>query len=204
MVRALPTGRAASLKPKGPIGPSMASPKGPARRTAELPSKVLDAMNDQLRGELASWYEYLAMAAWLDKASFPGAAAWMRAQASEEMGHAMKFYEFILDRNGRIDLQDLPKPRAEYGSLLEVFEAALGHEQDVTSALIQLHELSVTERDYVSHAFLQDFLIEQVEEEKSAGLVVDKLRMAGKDIGALFVIDRDLGSRRMGEEGHKH
>lgn len=172
-----------------------------ARRTAELPSKVLAAMNAQLRAELVSWYEYLAMAAWLDQASFPGAAAWMRAQAAEEMAHAMRFYDFILDRNGKVDLQDLPKPRASYRSILEVFEAGFAHEQDVTSALIGLHELSVEERDYVSHAFLQGFLMEQVEEERSASLIVDKLRMAGKDVGALLGIDRELGARQVGMEG---
>lgn len=173
------------------------------RRTAELPPKVLDAMNDQLNGELVSWYDYLAMSAWLDKRSFPGAASWMRAQAAEEMAHAMRFYDFILDRNGRIHLQDVPEPRSEFASVLEAFEAAYAHEQDVTSALIELHELSVNERDYVSHAFLQEFLMEQVEEEKSASTVVDKLRMAGNDPGALLALDRDLGSRRVGDEGHK-
>lgn len=172
------------------------------RRTAELPPKVLDAMNAQLNAELVSWYDYLAMAAWLDQRSFPGAAAWMRAQASEEMQHAMRFYDFILDRNGRLGLIEIPQPRAEFASILDAFEAAYSHEQDVTSALIALHELAVTERDYVSHAFLQAFLIEQVEEEKSASIVVDKLRMAGSDAGALLAIDRDLGMRKAGQEGH--
>ena len=158
-------------------------------------------MNDQLKGELASWYEYLAMAAWLDSVSFPGAAKWMRAQASEELAHAMRFYEFILDRNGRVDLRALPAPRASYANVLEAFEAAFAHEQAVTSDLIVLHERAVEERDYVSHAFLQAFLMEQVEEEKSASLIVDKLRMAGKDAGALLGIDRELGMRKAGEEG---
>lgn len=175
---------------------------GDARRTAELPPKVLDAMNDQLNGELVSWYDYLAMAAWLDQRSFPGAAGWMRAQAAEEMTHAMRFYGFILDRNGRVHLQDVPEPRAEFGSILEAFEAAYAHEQDVTSALIGLQELSVNERDYVSHAFLQAFLMEQVEEEKSASVMVDKLRMAGKDPGALLALDREMGARKIGMEGH--
>jgi len=165
-------------------------------RTAAIPQAVQDAMNEQVKNELSSAYQYLAMSAYLESITFPGAAKWMREQAQEELGHAMRFYDFIVDRNGRAILQAIEKPRAEFSSILEVFEEAFRNEQRVTSEIIGLHELAAAQKDYVSHAFIQEFLMEQVEEEKTALRVVDMLRMAGDSRSALLMIDRELSARK--------
>lgn len=173
----------------------------PKRRTAEIPLKVERAMNEQVRNEIMSWYQYLAMAAWLERARLPGAAKWMRFQAAEELTHAMRFYDFVVDRNGSVELKSIPEPARSFPSALAVMEAAYANEQDVTASIIALHELSVKERDYVSHAFIQDFLMEQVEEEKTASRLVDMFRMAGTEGPGLLLVDKDLGGRSGEKEG---
>ena len=158
------------------------------------------AMNEQIKNEFFSAYQYLSMAAYCESENLPGFAQWMRMQAQEETEHAMKFYNFILDRNGRVVLQGIAEPVVEFGSPLEVFEQALEHEQRVTAMINDLYALSVRENDYASQTFLQWFVTEQVEEEKNAGDVVDTLKMIGDKSEALFLLDRELGQRRPEEE----
>lgn len=165
-----------------------------------LGKAVQDAMNEQIKNELYSAYQYLSMAAYCESANLPGFAQWMRAQAREETEHAMKFYDFILDRNGRVVLQAIEEPVVEFGSPLEVFERALEHEQKVTAMINDLYGLSVRENDYASQAFLQWFVTEQVEEEKNAGDVVETLKMVGDKSEALFLLDRELGRHRTVEQ----
>ncbi|HVL48131.1 MAG TPA: ferritin [Candidatus Thermoplasmatota archaeon] len=168
-------------------------------RTAELPPKIQDALNAQLKDELASSYTYLAMAAYLETAKLPGAATWMRMQAQEELGHAMRFYDFVHDRNGRVVLGALPAPAKEWTSPLRAFEEAHANEQKVTENIVRLYELAMAEKDYVSHAFLQAFLTEQIEEEKTASRIVDMLNMAGDSRSALLMVDKELGARSKAE-----
>jgi ferritin len=112
----------------------------------------------------------------------------------------MKFYDFILDRNGRVLLQAIEGPVVEFGSPLEVFEQALEHEQEVTAMINDLYGLAVRENDYASQTFLQWFVTEQVEEEKNAGDVVETLRMIGDKSEAFFLLDRELGRRGTGAQ----
>jgi ferritin len=108
----------------------------------------------------------------------------------------MKFYDFILDCNGRVVLQAIEQPVVEFGSPLEVFERALEYEREVTAMINDLYGLAVRENDYASQTFLQWFVTEQVEEEKNAGDVVETLKMVGDKSEALFLLDRELGQRR--------
>lgn len=164
-----------------------------------LGAEIQDAMNEQIKNELYSAYQYLSMAAYCESANLPGFAGWMRAQAREETEHAMKFYDFVLDRNGRVVLQAIDGPLVEFGSPLEVFERALAHERKVTAMINDLYGLAVRENDYASQTFLQWFVTEQVEEEKNTGDVVETLKMVGDKSEALFLLDRELGQRRAGE-----
>src|SRR5919199_2780571 len=157
-----------------------------------LGKAVQDAMNEQIKSELYSAYQYLSMAAYCESVNLPGFAHWMRVQFQEEMEHAMKFYDFILDRNGRVVLQAIDQPVVEFGSPLEVFEQALEHEQKVTSQINELYALAASENDYASQAFLQWFVTEQVEEEKNVGDVVETLKMTNHKAEALFLLDREL------------
>jgi ferritin len=165
-----------------------------------LGTAIEEAMNEQIKNELFSAYQYLSMAAYCESENLPGFAQWMRAQAREEMEHAMKFYDFILERNGRVALRALDGPLVEFGSPLEVFEQALEHERRVTAMINDLYALAVRENDYASQTFLQWFVTEQVEEEKNAGDVVETLKMVGDKSEALFLLDRELGQRRMEEQ----
>jgi ferritin len=167
--------------------------------TTVLGKAVEDAMNEQIKNEVFSAYQYLSMAAFCEAENLPGFAHWMRAQAREETEHAMKFYDFILDRNGRVVLQGIDGPLVEFGSPLEVFEKALEHERRVTAMINDLYGLAARENDYAGQTFLQWFVTEQVEEEKNAGEVLETLRMVGDKSEALFLLDRELGQRRVEE-----
>ena len=165
-----------------------------------LAESMQDAMNEQIRNEFFSAYQYLSMAAYCETANLPGFAHWMRTQAQEEKEHAMKFYDFILERGGQVELRAIEDPRIEFGSPLEVFEGALEHERKVTAMINDLYALAMEERDYASQTFLQWFVTEQVEEEKNAGDVVETLRMIGGSNEALFLLDRELGQRHSVEQ----
>lgn len=157
--------------------------------------KSQKAMNDHLNAELYAAYLYLAMAAYFESAHLPGFANWMRLQSREEMGHAMRFYEYINERGGRVVLQAIDQPPVDYKSPLDVFERTLEHECAVTVEINKLYDLALKEKDYASEVFLQWFVTEQVEEEKSAGEVVEALKMIGKDKAGLLMYDRELGKR---------
>jgi ferritin len=160
-----------------------------------ITQSLTDALNDQLKHELYSSYLYLAMAAYCDSENLPGFAHWMRLQADEEREHAMKFYDFILDRDGRVVLQSLAQPPRDFGSPAKVFEQVLAHEQEVTSLIEQLYRKAAAEQDSATQVFLQWFITEQVEEEKTATQILETLRMAGDDKVALLMLDRELGAR---------
>ena len=157
--------------------------------------KIEKAMNDQIQRELESAYIYLSMAAYLESVNLSGGAHWMKAQAQEEQEHAMKFFNFIYDRGGRVVLQAIPQPPAEFASALDVFEKALAHEEKITGHINDLYALATQEKDYASQPLLQWFVEEQVEEEKNAGDIVDTLKRIGDNYHTLLMIDRELGQR---------
>jgi len=159
-------------------------------------SKVIqDAMNEQIRNELYSAYLYLSMSAYCESVNLPGFAHWIRVQAQEETTHAMKFYDFICERGGRVVLQAIDQPPVGYESPLGLFEKILEHERKVTAMIHDLYALAVQEKDYASQVFLQWFVTEQVEEEQSAAEIVEMLKMIGDKGHALLMLDRELGRR---------
>lgn len=160
-----------------------------------LSQTVREAMNEQLKHEFDSAYIYLSMAAYCESASLPGFAHWLGAQAREEVAHALKFYTFIHDRGGRVQLRALDQPPVDFASPLAVFEGALAHERKISGLINQLYSLAAREQDYASQAFLQWFVTEQVEEEKLTSQVVERLKLAGDSKHALLLIDRELGER---------
>jgi len=160
-----------------------------------MDTKVQKAINDQIKYELESGYLYLAMSAHFEAANLPGFARWMRLQAREELGHAMRLYNYVLDRGGRIELQAIAKPPADFGTPLSIFEAALAHEKQVTDLIRRLYETAITQKDHATQVYLQWFITEQVEEEKNAGTAVEQLRMAGDAAAALLMLDGRFGAR---------
>jgi len=166
------------------------------RITLMLNEKMQKALNDQLNAELYSSYLYLSMNAYFKSVNMDGFANWMYYQAQEELGHALKFYDFILQRGGRVQLQKVEAPPTRWNSPLAVFEATLEHEQKVTGLINDLVEIANNERDHATQIFLQWFVSEQVEEEDNVGGVLEQLKLMGEAQGGLFMIDRELAKRR--------
>jgi ferritin len=165
-----------------------------------LTKKVETALNKQINAELYSGYMYLAMSSHFETANLPGFAAWMKAQAGEELGHAMKMFEFVVERRGTVVLDAVDKPPSKWVSPLKTFEAVYEHEQKVTGLINKLADLAAAENDHATGVFLQWFINEQVEEEASADAIVQKLKLAKDSSGALLMLDRELGKRKAGSD----
>ena len=153
------------------------------------------ALNAQVNAEMYSAYLYLSMSAYFQSKSLGGFASWMRVQAQEEMVHAMKLYDFINERGGRVILEPIEAPPTEWDSPLATSEAVYEHEQKVTGLINELVELALEKHDHATNIFLQWFVSEQVEEEDSANDVVEKIKLMGDARGGLFMLDRELGQR---------
>jgi ferritin len=156
---------------------------------------VVDAMNTQIMHEFYSAYLYLSMAAYYESANLPGFAAWMRVQSQEEQKHAMKFYEYILDRSGKVSLQAIPQPPVDFASPQDIFQQSYDHEQKVTGLINNLYAVATEQKDTASQIFLQWFITEQVEEEKNASQILDMLNKIGPSVGSLYQLDHRLGKR---------
>ncbi|MBN2428803.1 MAG: ferritin [Deltaproteobacteria bacterium] len=157
--------------------------------------KLGKAMNDQIKHELESYYIYLSMAAYFESISLDGMGHWMRCQAHEEMIHAMKFFGHIIDRGGKVVLQDLKQIKTEWSSPLEVFKDAFEHEQFISSRINDLTTIARKEKEYASEPLLSWFSDEQVEEEASTGKIADQLELVEDNKSALLLLDRELGAR---------
>jgi ferritin len=157
-----------------------------------------DAFNEQMKNEFYSAYLYLSMSAYCDSVNLPGLSRWMRSQAAEEAKHAMKIFDHLLDRGGAVEMHQLDRPPADFASPRDVFEQAYKHEQQVTASINKVYGMAMDERDFASRVFLDWFVQEQVEEEKTSGLLAEQLRMVGDDRPGLLMLDRELGQRKSG------
>jgi ferritin len=160
-----------------------------------LKPKLEAALNQQLNEELFSAYLYLAMSADFQNKNLPGFASWMSNQAQEEMSHAQKFYAFILDRGGKVQLQAIAQPQSEWASPSAAFEAGLNHERHISECIHNLYALAEEERDYPTRVFLHFFIEEQVEEEATAEEWVEKVKRVENDPSGLFSVDKEAGTR---------
>ncbi len=159
-----------------------------------LSKKMEKAFNDQIKWEFYSAYMYLSLGAYFQEKGLPGFANWMNVQFQEEQFHAMKMYNYVLEKGGKIQLQAIDAPPHAWKSPLEAFQFALTHENHVTKRINDLVDLAQKEKDHASAIFMQWFVTEQVEEEASFGDTVNKLKLVG-DGGGLFMLDRELATR---------
>lgn len=157
--------------------------------------KVYKALNEQIKHEFYSSYLYLSIASYFENIPLDGFGKWFRKQAQEEHEHAMKIYNYIIDRNLNVDLHAIEKPTSNFKSVEEVFELALKHEQKVTHWIHQIYELAVQEKDHATAVFMQWFITEQVEEEKNAQDNLDQIKLIGDDKAALFVLDNNFDKK---------
>lgn len=156
---------------------------------------VLRAINTQVNSEFQAWYQYLAMAAFCERKRFTGAAKWLKLQSVEEYHHGMKLFDFVLARNGAVELGAINQPAVEFETFGSVFERVLEQEERVTAQINDLYELAFRFKAFAEMTELQWFLTEQVEEEKTAREIVGRFHLVGNDAGSLLDLDRDLGAR---------
>ena len=162
----------------------------------EIKEKMQNAINKQINKELYSAYLYLSMSAYFESINLRGFAHWMRKQAKEEEGHAMRLYRYLIERGGRVKLSEIEEPPAEWKSASNVFEETYKHEQKITEMIDELIKMSVAEKDHATEVFLHWFVTEQVEEEASANEILQKLKMIKEEGNGLFIIDRELANRK--------
>ncbi len=160
-----------------------------------ITKKMETAVNGQINKEFYSAYLYLAMSAYCNKLGMPGAEHWFRMQYDEEVMHMTKMFDYVMQHGGSAHLMQIDEPPQEFGSVLEVFEESLKHEQFVTKSINELLDVAVEEKDHASQVFLQWYITEQVEEESNVGEIVDHLKLAGDNGGALMMIDDKLAAR---------
>jgi ferritin len=161
-----------------------------------ISKKIEDAFNKQLNAELYAAYLYFAIGAWFEGQNLEGFAAWMKAQVFEEMSHAMRFYNHILERGGKVELYAVAKPEGKWSTPLEAFGAAYEHEQKVTGMINDLVDLAREERDNAAlMGILNWFVAEQIEEEDQTLKAVQKIEMLGSDKQGLFMLDKEFATR---------
>jgi ferritin len=159
-----------------------------------LKKKIEDICNRQIEREGFSSNLYLAMASWAETNGFSGVAAWLYSQADEERLHMLKFIKYINERGGKAVMPALKKPVSDYKGVEDVFKEVLKHEEFVTSSINEIVALTLEEKDFNTHNFLQWFVMEQVEEEASVRTILDKIRLVGKN--NMYQFDRDILSLR--------
>jgi ferritin len=160
-----------------------------------LSKKMEQALNDQVKWELWSSYLYLSMASYFEDMGLMGFASWMKVQEQEEKFHATKFYNYTIERGGRIKLQTLEAPQNTWKTPLVSFQETLKHEQGVTARINALMDLAIKEKDHATASYLKWFIDEQVEEESNVQDVINKLKLVEGNPSALYLLDKELATR---------
>ncbi|CAM1358040.1 putative bacterial non-heme ferritin-like protein [Tenacibaculum sediminilitoris] len=156
-------------------------------------SKVIEqALNDQIRVEAESSQIYLAMACWAEVQGFEGVAQFMYAHSDEERMHMLKLVKFVNERGGHAHISDLKEPPAKFGSFKDMFQTLFDHEVVVSKTINDLVHITLQEKDYATHNFLQWYVSEQIEEEALARNILDKINLIGDDKGGLYLFDNDV------------
>ena len=160
-----------------------------------LSEKLEKSLNDQITFEFYSSYTYLAMAAFCEASDLSGFANFFRVQAKEELDHAMKFYDYVFQKGGRVILGEIEEPQKEYESMIDVFETGLEHERIVTSRIYDITDIATEEREHATISFLKWFIDEQVEEEDNFSSLLKKVKRCVNNPAALYMLDDELANR---------
>lgn len=160
-----------------------------------IKKEIENAINKQIAREMFSSNLYLSMSAYYATQNLNGFAAWMRIQAEEEMMHALKFFDYVLNRGGKVQLEALEAPENNWDSPLHAFEEAFVHEQKVTAWINGLADLAFDMKDHATMSLLNWFIDEQVEEEANTSQIVDRMKMVADSRSGLFMLDTELKSR---------
>ena len=159
---------------------------------------IEEICNRQVERELYSSLLYLAMASWTETQGYNGVSDWLYEQAEEEKEHALKFVRYINERGGKAILPALKQPPPKYKDIPTLFDQVFEHEQYITASINEIVELSIKEKDFTTHNWIQWFVSEQMEEESSVQTIIDKLKLVGDH--NMYIFDRDILSMRAGGE----
>ena len=160
-----------------------------------LSQKLQDAFNAQINKELYSEYLYLSMSAYCSTLDLDGIANYFMVQTQEEHFHAMKMFNFVNERGGKIVLHPIAGPQVDFKSVVDVFEETFKHEQFITKSINDLMDVAIKENDHATSSFLKWFVDEQVEEEATVSKILSKLKLIGGDGQGLLMIDTELAAR---------
>lgn len=160
-----------------------------------IKERLQQAINEQINKEFYSAYLYLSMSAYAESINLKGFANWLKVQYHEENAHAEIFFNYLNERGGRVLLKEIAKPQENWQSITEVFEKVLEHERSVTESINKLMDLAIEERDHATVSFLKWFVDEQVEEEANAEEILNNLKLAEGNKGALFMLDKEMATR---------
>jgi len=160
-----------------------------------LDTRMEEAINRQINAEIYSGYLYLSMAAQFADLGMAGGQNWMTVQYQEELSHAQKMFDYVIERGGRVTLAPIEGPQTEWKTGLAMFADAYAHEQKVTALINDLATLALELKDHATHNFLQWFIAEQVEEEATASDMVQKFTMAGEHPAGMYQLDKELAAR---------
>lgn len=161
-----------------------------------LKEKMLNALNEQINAEQYSSLLYLSMSAWFQDKGLPGFANWMYVQYQEELTHANKFFNYVNERGGKVELKAIEQMPTEWSGIIEVYEATLQHEQHVTTLIDNLVDVALEQKDHATQSFLQWFVDEQVEEEANVKEILDTLKLINGQGNGIFMLDREMRSRK--------
>lgn len=165
-----------------------------------LKEKMLQALNAQINAEQYSAFLYLSMSAYLNDKGLPGFANWMHVQYQEELSHANKFYNYVVERGGRVELKAIEQVPIAWDGVIDIYEATLAHEQHVTGLINDLMEVAIQEKDHASQSFLRWFVDEQVEEEANVTEILDTLKLINGQGNGIFMLDREMRNRTFVDE----
>lgn len=157
-----------------------------------LSDHVQQALNNQIRYEAESSQIYLSMASWAETNGFEGVAQFMFAQADEERMHMLKILHYVNERGGYAAITALDAPPTQFGSVKEMFEQLLQHEIKVSQLINNLVDITLQEKDYATHNFLQWYVAEQIEEEATARTILDKIKLIGDEKSGFYLFDKDI------------
>ncbi len=160
-----------------------------------ISEKLQNEINKQINAEYWSAYFYLSMSGYLENIGLPGAANWMRIQYQEEVTHALKFFDYLIERGGKVELMPIAEVPTSWNNVMHVFDETLKHERVVTSLINNLMDIAIDERDHACKSFLQWYVDEQVEEEANAQKIIDQLKLVDAKGNGLYHIDKDLSTR---------
>ncbi len=161
-----------------------------------LKEKMLDALNEQINAEQYSALLYLSMSAWFSDKGLPGFANWMYVQYQEELTHANKFFKYVVERSGKVELKAIKQMETDFTDIIDVVEKTLKHEQLVTSLINNLVDIAIEERDHATQSFLKWFVDEQVEEEANVQEILDTLKLINGQGNGIFMLDREMRQRK--------